>query len=54
ILVQARARGRVTLRDMVESTGVSRNTLKEHFKNLVDEGRIVMHGKGRGVWYSLS
>ena len=53
ILVQARSRGRVTLRDMVESTGVSRNTLKEHFKNLVDEGRIVMHGKGRGVWYSL-
>ena len=54
ILVQARARGRVTLRDMVESTGVSRNTLKEHFKSLVDEGRLAMHGKGRGVWYSLA
>ncbi len=54
ILVQARSRGRVTLRDMVECTGVSRNTLKEHFKNLVEEGRLAMHGKGRGVWYSMA
>ena len=45
--------GRVTLKDMTILTGVSRNTLKEHFRKLAASGQIVMRGKGRGVWYSL-
>jgi len=54
ILEQARAHGRVTIGDMIKITGISRNTLKEHFRNLIDKGHLVMHGSGRGVWYSLN
>ncbi len=39
--------------DMVKLTGANRNTLKEHFRTLVDKGHLTMNGKGRGVWYSL-
>lgn len=53
ILEQAREHGRVTIGDMIKLTGTSRNTLKEHFRALVDKGHLVMHGHGRGVWYSL-
>lgn len=54
ILEQAREHGRVTIGDMIKLTGTSRNTLKEHFRALVDKGHLVMHGHGRGVWYSLA
>lgn len=53
ILDQAREHGRVSIGDMVKITGASRNTLKEHFRLLVEKGYLAMHGKGRGVWYSL-
>lgn len=53
ILDQVREHGRVTIGDMVKLTGASRNTLKEHFRTLVERGHLAMHGKGRGVWYSL-
>ncbi|HOO82409.1 MAG TPA: DUF977 family protein [Alphaproteobacteria bacterium] len=54
ILEQAREHGRVTIGDMIKLTGTSRNTLKEHFRALVEKGHLVMHGHGRGVWYSLA
>ena len=53
ILDQARAHGRVSIGDVVKITGASRNTLKEHFRFLTEKGYLAMHGKGRGVWYSL-
>ncbi|MCF6318265.1 MAG: Fic family protein [Proteobacteria bacterium] len=53
ILDQARGHGRVTIGDMIKLTGISRNTLKEHFRILVDKRHLEMHGRGRGVWYSL-
>lgn len=53
ILDHIRAHGRATIREMVTITGVSRNTLKEHFKSLLENGHIELHGKGRGAWYSL-
>jgi len=53
ILDQAREHGRVSIGEMVKITGASRNTLKEHFRLLAAKGHIVMHGKGRGVWYNL-
>jgi len=34
-------------------TGASRNTLKQHFRNLVEQGHLNQHGSGRGVWYEL-
>jgi len=53
ILDQARNHGRVTIGEMVELTGTSRNTLKEHFRTLVANNHLELHGKGRGAWYSL-
>ena len=53
ILDYARDHGRVTMSDMVTLTGISRNTLKEHFRLLVEKGHLVMHGSGRGSWYAL-
>lgn len=53
ILDYAREHGRVTMGDMVKLTGVSRNTLKEHFRSLIEKGHLVMHGSGRGSWYAL-
>jgi Fic family protein len=52
ILDQAREHGRVSIGDMIKITGASRNTLKEHFRLLVEKGHLAMHGKARGVWYS--
>src|SRR5271154_3772412 len=37
ILDYARDQGRVTMRDMVRATGASGNTLKVHFRNLVEK-----------------
>ena len=53
VLDFAREHGRVTLADAVRLTGVSRNTLKQHFALLVERGSLRRHGKGRGVWYGL-
>ncbi|CAL4870019.1 hypothetical protein MMA231_04317 (plasmid) [Asticcacaulis sp. MM231] len=53
ILEHAREHGRVTIGEMARITGASRNTLKEHFRQLHDAGQTVLHGRGRGAWYSL-
>lgn len=49
----AREHGRVTIGDAIKLTGVSRNTLKQHFRNLVEHGHLNQQGGGRGVWYEL-
>ena len=54
ILEQAKKQGRVTIGDMIQMTGVSRNTLKEHFRALIKKRHLIKHGRGRGVWYSLN
>ncbi|HQX55343.1 MAG TPA: Fic family protein [Pyrinomonadaceae bacterium] len=53
ILDYARDQGRVTMRDMVRATGASGNTLKEHFRSLVENKLLVRHGAGRSTWYDL-
>ncbi len=53
ILDYARDQGRVTMRDMVRTTGASSNTLKEHFRRLVEKKLLVRHGAGRSTWYGL-
>ena len=53
IVELARERGRVTIGDAIKVTGVSRNTLKQHFRNLVEQGHLNQQGRGRGVWYGL-
>lgn len=47
------ARWRVTITDAVKLTEANRNTLKQHFRNLVARGHLQQQGSGRGVWYEL-
>jgi Fic family protein len=53
IVELARAQGRVTMGGVIRLTGASRNTLKQHFRALVERGTLSQHGSGRGVWYDL-
>lgn len=53
IIEYGRMHGRVTIGAMVSITGVSRNTLKDHFRQLVAKGLLKQQGAGRGVWYSV-
>ncbi len=47
----AREHGRVTMGEAIKLTRASRNTLKQHFRVLVERGTLNQHGAGRGVWY---
>ena len=49
----AREHGRIAMADAIRLTGGSRNTLKQHFRVLVDRGHLLRHGAGRGAWYGL-
>jgi Fic family protein len=49
----AREHGRVTMMDTIKLTGASRNTLKQHFRDLTERNHLEQHGSGRGVWYGL-
>jgi len=53
IVELAREHGRVTIGEAITLTGASRNTLKQHFRKLVERGMLNQHGSGRGVWYDL-
>lgn len=49
----AREHGRVTMMDAIKLTRASRNTLKQHFRDLTERNHLEQHGSGRGVWYGL-
>ena len=49
----AREHGRVSIGEALKLTGASRNTLKQHFRTLVERGHLKQQGSGRGVWYQL-
>jgi len=49
----AREHGRITMAQAMLLTGASRNTLKQHFRKLVERDRIAQQGSGRGAWYEL-
>lgn len=51
ILEHVQAHGRASVGEMVKLTGKSRNTLKEHFKILVEKKYLKLYGAGRGSWY---
>lgn len=53
IMDLAREHGRIRMAMAVQLTGANRNTLKEHFRTLVERGHLNQHGAGRGVWYDL-
>lgn len=48
-----REHGRITMGDAIKLTGISRNTIKQHFRSLVEQGHLNQQGSGRGVWYEL-
>lgn len=48
-----REHGRITMGDAIRLTGSSRNTLKQHFRALVEQGHLMQGGAGRGSWYQL-
>lgn len=50
----AREHGRITMGDAIRLTGSNRNTLKQHFRALVERGNLKQQGAGRGVWYELA
>ena len=43
--------GRITVRDATALTEANRNTVKLHLKQLVNAGRLVRRGRGKGTWY---
>lgn len=49
----AREHGRVTMGDAIKLTSSNRNTLKQHFRALVERAHLNQQGSGRGVWYEL-
>ncbi|WBQ14354.1 Fic family protein [Hyphomonadaceae bacterium BL14] len=53
ILDHASQHGRVSMGDMIKLTGASRNTLKQQFRQLVNNGHLIKHGGGRTTWYTM-
>lgn len=51
IVELAREHGRVTMGEAIKLTRASRNTLKQHFRALVERSTLNRYGSGRGVWY---
>jgi len=49
----AREHGRITMAEAIKLTGSNRNTLKPHFRNLIERGHLEQHGSRRGAWYGL-
>ena len=47
----AREHGRITMMEAIKLTSASRNTIKQHFRNLTDANHLEQQGSGRGVWY---
>ena len=53
IIDHTRQHGHVTMGEAIRVTGASRNTLKEHFRRLLEQGHLVRHGTGKATWYAL-
>ena len=48
-----REHGRITMAEAIKLTGSNRNTLKQHFRDLVEKAHLEAQGSGRGAWYRL-
>ena len=46
-------RGQVKVEDVIRVTSAARGTVKDHLQQLIKNGYLVQHGKGKGTWYSL-
>jgi predicted HTH transcriptional regulator len=54
ILVLLHEHGRLMTREIENMTQANRNTLKKYLAELVSQGQITRHGKGKATWYTLS
>lgn len=52
ILILAREHGQVTVSFLVKVLSANRNTVKKHVQQLHRSGKLVLHGKGRGAFYT--
>ncbi len=53
ILELAKTRGEITIKEIEETTGANRNTIKAHMKKLVSQQYLAQIGKGRGARYVM-
>ena len=53
ILELAKTRGEVTVKEIEDSTGANRNTIKVHVKKLAEQQYLLQVGKGRGARYTM-
>ncbi len=53
IIELIRSRGPTSISEAVSATGANRNTIKVHFRRLVEDGHLVAEGVGRGVRYRM-
>lgn len=51
LLLAARERGTLTVREAAQLTGANRNTIKQHLRQLVHQGLLRREGEGKGSWY---
>jgi Fic family protein len=54
ILVIAKEHGRITISDIESITKGNRNTIKVRLRELVVDGFLEKHGKGKSTWYTLT
>ena len=52
ILSMIKEHGRATISDFEAITKANRNTIKIRLRELVADGFLVKHGKGKGTWYT--
>jgi Fic family protein len=53
ILELVKTRGEITVKEIEDSTGANRNTIKVHVKRLAEQHYMVQVGKGRGARYTI-
>jgi Fic family protein len=49
----AKTRGEITVKEIEDSTGANRNTIKVHVKKLAEQHYLAQLGKGRGARYTI-
>lgn len=50
----AHEHGRQAVEQAARVSGASRHTVKDRPKSLVVQGRLTLHGAGRGAWYGVA
>ena len=53
ILELVKTRGEITVKEIENSIGANRNTIKVHVKRLAEQHYLVQVGKGRGARYTI-